>query len=178
MTLYADLTEQQAAAALEEFLEERPPALRHLELAAGDAVDLDHSVESLGPLWVWVKERLRLGPSGQQPSWSRLGLGEHERLDEASLRLIDGLISYVINIVTSSVPEAKWEVATDPHPRYLDQNQPMLRAGVWEKVPASTIGNLGRQVFSDWPPADDRLASIVGFWLTEVADTRRGTPLL
>lgn len=92
MTSYADLTEQQAAAALEGFLEERPAALQGLEVAVGDAVELDRSVESLGPLWVWVKERLRLGPSGQQPSWSRLGPGEHERLDEASLRLLDGLI--------------------------------------------------------------------------------------
>lgn len=172
MSPYADLTEQHAAAALEEFLEERPAALRHLELAVGDAVVLDHSVKSLGPLWAWVKERLRRGPSGHQPSWSRLGLGEHERLDEVSLQLLDGLISYVIDIVTSAVPEARWEVATDPHPRFLHQNQPMLKAGAWEQVPALTIGNLGRQVFSDWPPADDRLASIVGFWLTEVADPR------
>jgi hypothetical protein len=104
MTPYADLTEQQAAAALEDFLQERSPALRHLELAVGDAVDLDHSVESVIPLWVWAKQRLRLGPSGQQPSWSRLGLGEHERLDAASLQLLDGLISYVIDIVTSAVP--------------------------------------------------------------------------
>ena len=86
MTPYADLTEQQAAAALEEFLQERSPALRRLELAVGDAVDLDHSVESLGPLWVWTKERLRLGPSGQQPSWSRLGLGDHARLGESPRR--------------------------------------------------------------------------------------------
>lgn len=167
MTSYPDLTEQQAAAALEEFLEERPAALRHLELAVGDAVELDHSVESLGPLWVWVTERLRLGSSGQQPSWSRLGLGDHERLDEVSLRLLDGLISYVIDIVSSAVPGATWEVATDPHPQFLHQNQPMLKAGAWEQTPALTIGNLGRQVFSDWPPADDRLASIVGFWLTD-----------
>ena len=48
----------------------------------------------------------------------------------------------------------------------------MLKAGAWEQVPALTIGNLGRQVLSDWPPADDRLASIVGFWLADVADTR------
>lgn len=172
MTRYADLTEQQAAAALEEFLEERSPALRRLELAVGDAVDLDHSVQSLGPLWVWVKERLRLGPPGQQPSWSRLGLGEHERLDEASLHLLDGLISYVIDIVTSAVPGATWEVATDPHPRYLDQNKPMLRTGAWEQIPASTIGNLGHQVFSEWPPVDDRLRSIVSFWLNAAAHTR------
>jgi hypothetical protein len=172
MTPYAQLTATQAAAALDEFLEERPAALRHLELAVGDAVELDRSVESLGPLWVWVKERLRLGPSGAQPSWSRLGLGEHERLDEASLRLLDGLISYVIDIVTSTVPQARWEVATDPNPQFLHQNQPMLRAGTWEQLPALTIGNLGRQVFSEWPPADDRLASIVGFWLADVADTR------
>lgn len=171
MTPYADLTEQQAAAALGEFLEERPAALRGLEVAVGDAVELDRSVESLGPLWVWVKERLRLGPSGQQPSWSRLGPGEHERLDEASLRLLDGLISYVIDIVTTAVPAARWEVATDPAPRFLHQNQPMLRAGAWEQVPALTIGNLGRQVFSDWPPADDRLESVVGFWLAEVDET-------
>jgi hypothetical protein len=172
MTPYAGLTVQQAAAALEEFLEERRAALRHLELAVGDAVELDHSVESLGPLWVWVKERLRLGPSGRQPSWSRLALGDHERLDEASLQLVDGLISYVIDIVTGAVPEATWEVATDPHPQFLHQNQPMLKAGAWEQVPALTIGNLGRQVFSDWPPADGRLVSIVGFWLAEGADAR------
>ncbi|GAA1913918.1 hypothetical protein [Nocardioides marmoribigeumensis] len=174
MTLYADLTEQQAAAALEEFLEERPAALRHLVLAVGDAVELDHSVRSLEPLWVWVKERLRLGPPGQQPSWSRLGLGGHERLDAGSLQLLDGLISYVVDIVAIAVPEATWEVATDPHPKFLHKNQPMLRAGAWEQVPARTIGNLGRQVFSDWPPADDRLASIVDFWLfclAEVANT-------
>ena len=119
---------------------------------------------------MWVKQRLRLGPSGVQPSWSRLGPGEYERLDEASLRLLDGLITYAVDIVTSVVPEAKWEVASDPHPRYLDQNKPMLRAGAWEHVPASTIANLGRQVFSDWPPADDRLVSIVGYWLAEVGD--------
>ncbi|WP_416954848.1 hypothetical protein ACNKF0_21795 [Nocardioides sp. T5] len=172
MTPYAHLTEQQAAAALEEFLEERPAALRHLELAVGDAVELDRSVESLGPLWVWMKERLRLGPSGQQPSWSRLGLGEHERLDEGSLRLLDGLISYVIDIVTSAAPDATWEVATDPHPQFLHQNQPMLRAGAWEQVPATTIGNLGRQVFSEWPPADDRLESVIRSWLADLADTR------
>ena len=172
MTPYAQLTATQAAAALDEFLEERPAALRHLELAVGDAVELDRSVESLGPLWVWVKERLRLGPSGAQPSWSRLGLGEHERLDEGSLRLLDGLISYVIDIVTRTVPQARWEVATNPNPQFLHQNQPMLKAGGWEQVPVLTTGNLGRQVLSDWPPADDRLASIVGFWLTEAADAR------
>ena len=121
---------------------------------------------------MWVGERLHPGPSGEQPSWSRLGLGKHERLDEVSLQLLDGLISYVIDIVTSAVPEATWEVATDPHPQFLHQNQPMLKAGAWEQVPALTIGNLGRQVLSDWPPADDRLASIVGFWLADVADTR------
>ena len=172
MTPYAHLTEQQAAAALEEFLEERPAALRHLERAVGDAVELDRSVEGLGPLWVWVKKRLQLGPSGQQPSWSRLGLGEHERLDEGSLRLLDGLISYVIEIVTSAAPDATWEVATDPHPQFLHQNQPMLRAGAWEQVPATTIGNLGRQVFSEWAPADGRLQSVVGSWLAEAAETR------
>jgi hypothetical protein len=146
--------------------------LRHLELAVGDDVELDRSVESLGPLWVWTKERLRLGPSGQQPSWSRLGLGEHERLDEGSLRLLDGLISYVIDIVTSAAPDATWEVATDPHPQFLHQNQPMLRAGAWEQVPATTIANLGRQVFSEWPPADDRLESVIRSWLADLADTR------
>lgn len=168
MTSYADLTEQQAASALTEFLAERPAALRHLEHAVGDDVELDRSVESLGPLWVWVTSRLRLGPPGRQPSWSRLGPGSDERLDEASLQLLDGVISYVITIVTDAVPEATWDVATDPHPRFLHRNHPMLKVGAWEQVPAVTVGNLGRQVFGDWPPADDRLASVVGFWLTEV----------
>lgn len=176
MTTYSDLTEQQAAAALEEFLQERSPALQRLELAVGDAVDLDGSLESLGPLWMWVKARLRLGPSERQPSWSRLELGDHERLDESSLVLLDGLISYVIEVVTSAVPGATWEVATDPHPRYLDQNKPMLRAGAWEQRPASTIGNMARQVFSDWPPDDDRLESVVRYWLANAADGNATQP--
>ena len=78
----------------------------------------------------------------------------------------------MIDIVARAVPDAEWRVATDPHPRYLDQNQPMLTAGAWEQLPASTVGNVGRQVFSDWPPTDDRLASVVGFWLAEAAGSR------
>jgi hypothetical protein len=171
MTSYADLSEQQAAAALEEFLAERPAALRHLEDEVGDTVALDGSVVSLGPLWRWLKPRLHPGPPhGSQPTWSRLGPGEHEKLDDVSLRLVDGLISYVVEVVRAAAPAVTWQIGTDPHPGFLHRNHPMLTLGAWEQAPASTVGNLARQVYGDWPPSDDRLASVVGFWVAGLAD--------
>jgi hypothetical protein len=170
MTSYGDLTAQEAASALEEFLGERAAALRHFEDEVGDAVSLDRSVASLGPAWRWLKPRLRPGPpDGPQPTWSRLGLGEHEKLDAASLRLVDGLVSYVAEVVQAAAPAVTWRVGSDPDPRFLNRNHPMLTLGAWEQAPAWTVGNLARQVFGEWPPSDDRLASVIGTWVANLA---------
>lgn len=57
------MDKQESAAALQEFLEERPRALEHLtRYLAGhsaDAVSLDGTVVSLIPLWRWVKSRIK-----------------------------------------------------------------------------------------------------------------------
>jgi hypothetical protein len=59
MKSYAEMSKQEAAAALQEFLEERPRALQHLTRSlaarAEENVNLDGTVESLVPLWRWVK---------------------------------------------------------------------------------------------------------------------------
>ncbi|GEO96813.1 hypothetical protein KTU01_29360 [Kocuria turfanensis] len=62
-TYYITMTKRQAAAAFEEYLAERPPALEKLraELAA-DGLDadalLDGTPQSLAPLWRWVASRI------------------------------------------------------------------------------------------------------------------------
>ena len=63
MTNYRDLTQLEAAAALQEFLDERGPALALLrERLDEDRQDtdalLDGSLESLVPLWRWLLSRL------------------------------------------------------------------------------------------------------------------------
>ena len=62
MRTYAKMKKQEAAAALQEFLEERPHALenltRYLAEHSDDTVNLDGTVESLTPLWRWVKSVL------------------------------------------------------------------------------------------------------------------------
>lgn len=59
MKSYEKMSKQEAAAALQEFLDERPRALENLTQYLAehsyDMVTLDGTVESLVPLWRWVK---------------------------------------------------------------------------------------------------------------------------
>ena len=63
MTNYLNLSKAQAAAALQEYLDERGPALERLrERLADDGQDptvvLDGTPESLVPMWRWMLPRL------------------------------------------------------------------------------------------------------------------------
>ena len=104
MLTYAKMNKEEAAAALHEFLDERPRAREHLTgyLAehSADAVNLDGTVDSLIPLWRWVKSVLTertpesMEPDASaSPSWLRYRIGTEPTLSPESIAIVDGVIS-------------------------------------------------------------------------------------
>ncbi|MDP9983689.1 hypothetical protein J2W14_003112 [Pseudarthrobacter oxydans] len=148
MTNYRDLTKSEAAASLQEFLDERGPALSRLrERLVADGQDpaalLDGTPESFVPLWRWVLSRLT-GPEAPGatdpasvpreawPSWERYTVEEEGVLSLESLTLMDGLVSYLAAVVLDRAPLARWEIARDRHKRYQFNNHPVLVSGTGE----------------------------------------------
>ena len=148
MTNYRDLTKSEAAAALKEFLDERSPALARLrERLVADGQDpaalLDGTAESFVPLWRWMLSRLT-GPDAPGavdpasvpreawPSWERYTVEEEPTLSLESLTLLDGLVSYLADVVRDRAPLARWEIARDRHKRYVYNNHPVLVSGTGE----------------------------------------------
>ena len=148
MTNYRDLTKSEAAAALQEFLDERAPALSRLrERLVADGQDpaalLDGTPESLIPLWRWLLSRLTSldapgatdpasVPREVWPSWERYTTEEEPTLSLESLTLLDGLVSYLAAVVQERAPLARWGIARDPHKRYAYNNHPVLVSGTGE----------------------------------------------
>ena len=148
MTDYLDMTKSEAAAALQEFLDERGPALSRLqERLAADGQDpaalLDGTPESLVPLWRWLLSRLtkRDAPGATDPasvpreawpSWERHTTEEERTLSLESLRLLDGLVSYLASVVRGRAPLARWEIARHRVKRYAYNNHPVLVSGKGE----------------------------------------------
>ena len=148
MTNYRDLSKAGAAAALQEFLDERGPALERLrERLVADGQDpaefLDGTPESFVPLWRWLLSRLTVRdapgatdpasvPREAWPSWERYTTEVERTLSLESLTLLDGLVSYVAAVVRDRAPLARWEIARDPHKRYHYNNHPVLVSGTGE----------------------------------------------
>lgn len=148
MTNYRDLTKAEAAAALQEFLDERGPALSGLrERLVADGQDpaalLDGTPKSLVPLWRWILSRLTgrdapgatdpaTVPREEWPSWERYTTEEEPTLSLESLTLLDGLVSYLASVVRDHAPLARWEIARDRHKRYAYNNHPVLVSGKGE----------------------------------------------
>ncbi|AOT04340.1 hypothetical protein [Arthrobacter sp. U41] len=148
MTNYRDFSEARAAAALQEYLDERGPALERLRerlLADGQnpAVLLDGTPESLVPLWRWMLSRLtrqdapgatdpNSAPPEELPSWERYRPGTEPILSLESLTLIDGLVSYLGEVVQERAPMARWEFARHRIKGYLLNKHPVLVSGTGE----------------------------------------------
>jgi hypothetical protein len=148
MTNYLDLSKAKAAAALQEFLDERGPALERLrEQLVADGQDpaalLDGTPESLVPLWRWMLSRFTSldtpgatdpgsVPRQAWPSWERYTFEEEPTLSVESLTLLDGLVSYVAAVVQERAPLARWEVVRHPIKRYAYNNHPVLVSGKGE----------------------------------------------
>ena len=124
------MTKAKSEAAFQEYLDEREPALQRLrEALAADGQDpdvlLDGSIESLVPLWRWILADLTRAddpgatdtsnvPREQRHSWARYGYETVWELSLESLFLLDGLVSYLGDVVQQRAPEARWEI---PHHR-------------------------------------------------------------
>lgn len=167
------MTEAQAAAAFQEFLEERGPALARLRKhLAADGLDpaalLDGTVESFVPLWRWFLSRLttRDAPGATDPasvprevwpSWERYTMEEEYVLSLESLTLLDGLVSYLAAVVLDHVPAARWEIARHRTKSFVYKNYPVLVSGTGENhnfLPGGPAGGargtlLGAQKRSD-----------------------------
>ncbi|WP_323960985.1 hypothetical protein GC088_04795 [Arthrobacter sp. JZ12] len=142
MTHYLNQTKAQAAASLQEFLDERDGALEYLRKslsAAGRSAEesLDGTVESLVPLWQWILAQLQRPeapgatapasvPAEQWPSWERYTEEEERVLSMESVRLLDGLVSYLAQVVQQHAPGARWAVARHRVKRYAFNNHPVL----------------------------------------------------
>ena len=141
MTDYWSLSDAEAAAALQEFLDERGPALERLRQALeADGQDpnvvLDGTVKSLRTLWPWVKsvltergaEAMKLA-AVEAPSWERYCVGNKPTLSRESITIVDGLISYVCRVVERGAPQARWRVGNRPIASWVWQNHPVLAVG-------------------------------------------------
>ena len=170
MLTYEKMNKQEAAAALHEFLDERPGALAHLtRYLAGhseDTVRLDGTVESLIPLWRWAKSVLTErtteaagadGPAG--PSWLRYSIGTEPTLSAESIAVLDGVISYLCRVVEQGAPEAQWRVGHHRIKSYMWQNHPMLAHNSEEVPLPHLVPGLARgQASGERPSDDDKLA--------------------
>ncbi|TDL32126.1 hypothetical protein [Arthrobacter nitrophenolicus] len=145
---YLNMTKKQSEAAFREYLDERGPALGRLReaLAAdGQAPDtlLAGSTESLVPLWRWILAHLTRADDpgatdttsvlrGEWPSWARYGGETVGKLSLESLFLLDGLVSYLGDVVQQHASEARWEIAQHRIKRYHLNKHPVLVSGTGE----------------------------------------------
>ena len=146
---YINMTKKQSEAAFREYLDERGPALDRLrEALAADGQDpdavLDGTIESLVPLWRWILANLTVfgAPGGgtdpnsvpreQWPSWARHEYEVMHSLSLESLFLLDGLVSYLGDVVQQHAPEARWEIAHHRIKRYNLNKHPVLVSGTGE----------------------------------------------
>ncbi|WP_309125774.1 hypothetical protein [Kocuria sp.] len=161
MTHYRRMADQQATAALEEFLAERAPALEALHAALrtegmDPEVLLDASPESLTPLWAWITDhqaQLAANPSAdspvqpreQWPSWARHTVTSLKIPSATMFTLLDGLVSYLAQVLIIGAPTARWVVGSPQDPRHHLHHHPVLTgAGHEVFVPTLPMGGMLR----------------------------------
>lgn len=165
MKYYPQLTKRQAAAALEEFLAERSPALERFRQAlSADGRDpeamMDGALQGLIPLWGWVLSQVKgprepgatdpaAVPHEAWPSWERFTTENESVLSLESIHLLDGFISHLGRLVEERAPGAQWQIGQHPNKRYQLRHHPVLAAG-------------GRQIFLPGPVATSAREVLAG----------------
>lgn len=187
-TSYRWMTKRQAAAALQEYLAERPAALQLLraELTAhGLDPDpmLDGTTASLIPLWRWIAARLltqppELSPAAtappelaepERPSWARYASGLNPATPAFVVALLDGLVSYLGHVITAAAPDAAWQVGYHRIKAYHLQNHPVLTSPhtdmeIFLPVFVTVIANRLRSGMD--PLREDQFSSYAGTVIT------------
>lgn len=145
MTHYRRMSPAQAEAALEEFLSERVPALQRLraELAAqgmDPEAALDGTAASLTPLWAWITGRRAelaadptvedaVEPRERWPSWARHTVTSMHVPSATMFVLLDGLVSYLAQVMILGAPTAAWGLGSPGDPRHHLHQHPVLLGG-------------------------------------------------
>ena len=154
-THYRRMTAQQAAAALDEFLAERPAAWVRLCAELTDhGLDpdtvLDATPASLTPLWRWIAGRRAeltgnpaagtpVVPREQWPSWARHAVTGAKAPSRTMVTLADGLVTYLAVVIITGSSNARWGLGSPEDPNHHLHHHPVL------------IGN-GHQVFAPTLP--------------------------
>lgn len=166
MRRFADLSPSQAQQAFAEFLSERPRALAYLcARLAADGIDpadlLDGSVGSLDPLLEWIKRQLHPPPKEPWktavdrsagvavPAWYRHEIDEEPLLAPPAVRLVDGLLSYVADVVIAAAPGTGWAIGHESFARYIDENAPVLRRGGTQVGAVRMVFGIARGLAAD-----------------------------
>jgi hypothetical protein len=158
MTHYRQMTRAQATAALGEFLTERPAALARLRAELTDhgidpASMLDGTPESLTPLWQWITARRAelaanpatdtpVQPRESWPSWARHTVTGMRVPSATMLALLDGLVSYLTEIITTGAPHASWRLGSPEDSRHHLHHYPVL-TGTGHQIFVPTLPMVG-----------------------------------
>ncbi|MEX5272243.1 hypothetical protein [Kocuria sabuli] len=158
MTHYRRMSHAQAAAALSEFLTERPAALRLLRSELTNrGIDpeaiLDGTPGSLTPLWQWItsrREELAADPAGDTPveprpmwpSWARHTVTGMRVPSSTMFILLDGLVSYLTQVITTGAPNARWGLGSPEDPGHHLHHYPVL-TGAGHQIFTPTLPMVG-----------------------------------
>lgn len=197
MTHYLKMTKRQAAKALEEYLAERPAALRRLrEELAADGLDpdalLDGTPDSLTPLWVWVAARITVLededvpwepealPEPWWPSWARYSADIRRGTPVEVVTLLDGFVSYLGEVMAAGAPDATWQVCHHRVKRYHLQNHPVLNSPLSDSdiYPPNMVAveaNIMRHHAK--PLREDRFAAYAADVITELRGENEPVPV-
>lgn len=153
---------------------ERLTAFRREVAATGGPGEdeLDGSPESLVPLWEWFlrREATREERGGPLPDWYEPDPPElaGERLSPATLRDLDGIATYLPEVVLRELPESEWVVGDAPRSAgYVAQGKPVLRLPRGDELdPVGVAYTLGVRVALFGEAREpDALLSTLRAWL-------------
>lgn len=192
MTHYRRMRPERAEAVLEEFLAERAPALQRLrdELTVhgmDPQVMLDGTPGSLTPLWAWITDRrteLAAAPGGDTavpprftwPSWARHTVTSMKVPSATMFVLLDGLVSYLAQVLITGAPTALWAVGSPEDPDHHLHHHPVLTgAGQQIFVPTLPLAGMLRLKRGEKSLGATELADYATTTITSLAEA---TPYL
>ena len=164
---WKELSHDEAAAYLKQFLLEQPARLEELaslsqSTGGPSRTELDYGPESLVPLWRWARKRMswhegyvpnpiptmpatrrptgdELAPLSQLPSWVGAEPTTHGTFSPDTLWLIDMVARYFAEVLLRANPRAEWRVGNSRIKGYAEQNRPVLSWSGGELSPLNLI---------------------------------------
>ncbi|GGI08713.1 hypothetical protein [Egicoccus halophilus] len=192
-TPFDELPPAEADAIVARFVAARPQALADLRdrlVTDGQDPDalLDGSVDSLVPLWAWGKRHLRRRDDGladteaepfagqSVPEWYRHDTHRERLLSLDSVRLLDGVLTYVGEVVRRAVPGVAWRRGHHEVRAYAHRNRPVIGRGD-EEVGAGPMvfGAARSHLLEPGSSPDGQLRGFVDRWVERLRAADAGS---